>query len=115
MAPSEAGCDLRRVHGREGAPSRTIHLAIHWLLNIFSNTWETLVSEIGEATACILFNLSTPTSGLKCQIQGKLESEPLIPRLVVSITAFICAGALALMGLLGPVGTGDDTVQNLSV
>jgi len=68
-------------------------------------------SKVREATACMFLDLRTPDEWIEMsdKTEGKSESEPLIPRYVVSITAFICAGALALMALLGPLGTG--TIQ----
>jgi len=59
----------------------------------------------------MFLDLRTPDEWIEMsdKTEGKSESEPLIPRYVVSITAFICAGALALMALLGPLGTG--TIQ----
>ncbi len=65
-------------------------------------------SRLRKATACVFLDLRTPDEWIEMSDKTgcKSESEPLIPRYVVSITAFICAGALALMAILGPLGTG---------
>src|SRR4030066_144624 len=66
-----------------------------------------LYSKFRKATACVLLDLRTRDEWIEMsdRTEGESESEPLIPRYAVSITAFVCAGALALMALLGPLGT----------
>ena len=66
-----------------------------------------LSTKFRKATACVLLDSRTRDEWIEMSdmTDGESESEPLIPRYAVSITAFVCAGALALMALLGPLGT----------